>query len=267
MPKSMMGNRSVGHGDSIARRAGLAAIALWVGLGAVPAWAEDDPALPLRSAPISGDLSGLSDAELERRIGLLARDFEEGEAYASGWQWGFTGAWSAGIVIGTVQAAALETGDGRIPGIVTATKGVIGTTRLLLDPVPGRLGTEPLRAVPGDSRNALETRLRAGEEQLLRIEKASHDRDKWYTHTANVALNALGGGVIIAFGDGSDAYVNVGLGIAFGELLIFTKPRRGIEDLETYRNDISGAPRRPADPEASLSLVPQANGLGIAIRF
>ncbi len=238
-------------------------VLLWLALTAVPwtAVAAD------REAAISGELSRLTNRELERRLAFLETRFRAQQTYARYWQTGFTSAWATGAVLGTVEASLSSEPDNRVPAIVTAAKAAIGTTKLLVSPHPARLGAAPLEIQRETRRATLEARVRAGERQLLAIEHKAHERRSWVAHAANIGLNALGGGIIVAVGNPSDAIQNVGLGILFGEVMLWSMPKRGIEDLQDYRVFVSESVRRPVEPATSVVIAPMSRGARVEIRF
>ena len=220
-----------------------------------------------RVAPISGELSTLSDAELETRVDFLRSRFEAGERYARLWQRSFTGAWAAGAVLGSVQAGLTSKSRNRVSPIVTASKAVIGTTRLLLDPHPARLGSRPLDVSAKDPRGKLEAMVLAGEEHLLEIEHKAQGRRNWIAHAANVGLNALGGGLIIGLGKPTDAIQSVGVGVVFGELMLWSAPKRGEQDLRDYRSVVRNGALTPKSPDPRVSFAPTTNGVFLQIQF
>lgn len=220
-----------------------------------------------REAEISGALSGLTNRELERRLEFLETRFRAQQSYARSWQTGFTAAWATGAALGTVQASLSSEPDNRVPAIVTAAKAAIGTTKLLVSPHPARLGAAPLEIQRETRRATLEARLLAGERQLLAIEHKARERRSWVAHAANVGLNALGGGIIVALGNPSDAIQNVGVGILFGEVMLWSMPKRGIQDLQDYRALVSTGVRRPVEPVTSVVIVPMSRGAAVEIRF
>lgn len=218
-------------------------------------------------APISGDLSILSDAQLEERIRFLESRFGAGQRNAQLWQHGFTGAWASGAVIGTLQASLSSEPDNRVPAIVTAGKAVIGTTRLLLSPHPARLGVTPLDIDAADRRTTLEAQVAAGEKHLLQIDSRARGRKNWIAHAANFGLNAIGGGVIVGLGNPSDAISNVGVGILFGELMLWTMPARGERDLSDYRSVVRSGDVNPRSPKPRVAFAPTTTGVVMQVQF
>ncbi len=241
------------------RNSGLIAV-LVLSLLAAPALADDPPA----GAPITPNAQGLSDAELDRRIEWLEQTLDAGAGYSKLWQYGWTSGYAAGMVIGSLQAGLTSNNDTRVNAIVTASKALIGTTRLLLTPHPGRLGAQPMRDVVGTDHNAKLQRLTAGEAQLEEVAERAEKRHRWQRHAGSVALNLIGGGFIFGFGDDKDAAVSIGVGIVVGEIMIWTSPKRAEADLQSYRQQFASTPQ---DPPWTVSLVPMTGGAGIKIDF
>ncbi len=212
---------------------------------------------------ISGDLSSLSDADVDLRIRFLEERLDAGRRNAQIWQYGFTGGYSLGIVIGTVQAATTSDGDTRVNAIVTAVKSAFGTSRLLLAPHPARHGADAMREVTGESRENRLRRLAAGEGLLQEIVDRTESRWSWKRHAANLALNAAGAAVVWPLGDRDDALIGAAVGIAVGEIMTFTMPWRSIDDAEQYRQRF-GMARKPG---VRFSLAPLPKGLALRVDF
>ena len=241
------------------RNSGLIAL-LVLSLLAAPALADDPPA----GAPITPNAQGLSDAELDRRIEWLEQTLDAGAGYSKRWQYGWSSGYAVGMVGGAVQAGLTSKNDTRVNAIVTASKALIGTTRLLLTPHPGRLGAQPMRDVVGTNHDAKLQRLAAGEAQLEEVAERAEKRHRWQRHAGSVALNLIGGGFIFGFGDDTDAAVSIGVGLVVGELMIWTSPKRAEADLQSYRQQFASTPQ---DPPWTVSLVPMTGGAGIKIDF
>lgn len=241
------------------RNSGLIAL-LVLSLLAAPALADDPPA----GAPITPNAQGLSDAELDRRIEWLEQTLDAGAGYSKLWQYGWSSGYAVGMVGGAVQAGLTSKNDTRVNAIVTASKALLGTTRLLLTPHPGRLGAQPMRDVVGTNHDAKLQRLAAGEAQLEEVAERAEKRHRWQRHAGSVALNLIGGGFIFGFGDDTDAAVSIGVGLVVGELMIWTSPKRAEADLRSYRQQFASTPQ---DPPWTVSLVPMTGGAGIKIDF
>jgi hypothetical protein len=232
---------------------------------------EEAPSSITRNPP------GLSDSELDARLAFLEGRLDDGETYAKVWQWGWTGGYSLGIVIGTVQAATCcsnrkageinsvkkKRNEQRVTHYVTAAKGAIGTTRMLLSRHPGRNGADSMRAIEGDSREAKLARLAEGESVLQSVAKTAHRRWSWKAHAGNLGLNLAGAGFIFGFGRESDAWESLGIGIGVGTLQIFSAPKRGIQDLEDYETKFG----MKTASRFNWSVVPTMSGAAFQVTF
>ena len=234
-------------------------------LGVVCLAPEPSSAQAAHEGALSGDLSRLSDAEIDERVAFLTDRLQEGKRNAKIWQIGFTSGWSLGVVIGTVQAATTSNGDTRATAIVTAVKATIGTARLLFWPHPGARGAEPILAIEGDSREARLARLQAGERQLSRTAKRAALRKTWLPHLGNVGINLIGGGVLLGVADAEDAAISAGVGILFGELMLWTTPWRSVQDVEDYDQRFDDG--LPSKPQASWRLAPRVGGAAVEVTF
>lgn len=79
-----------------------------------------------------------------------------------------------------------------------------------------------------------------------------------------IAANLLGGAVIAAYGDNTDAVTSTVLGIAVSEASIWTEPARAVTDLEDYQNNFRNAQRTDA---RNWHLVPMNGGVALNISF
>ncbi len=217
-------------------------------------------------AAFSGDLAALDQKELERRVGFLTRRLEERQPYARFWQNAFTSGWTLGIGIGALQAGLANDHDDQLNGALTAGKAAFGVARLVLDPTPARLGADAILEIEGDGRAALEERLRAGEAQLADVVHRAGRRYNWLAHAGNIALNGAAGLTVILYGNPSDAVTQIGVSTIAGEIMLWTEPWAGREDLEEYRDFISG-PVRPRKPRARWRLAPMPTGIAFSLEF
>jgi hypothetical protein len=234
-------------------------LALVLLLAAAPALADD----PAGGASVVTD-SGMSDAELDRRLEWLETTLDDGATYGKIWQYGWTSGYSLGVVLGTVQAATTNHRTKLVNGIVTASKAAIGTGRFLIWPHPARLGADPMREVTGDDRAAKLERLAAGEAQLEAVAARADVRWDWKRHAGTVGINSAGAGFALGYGRDRDALINLGIGVVVGEIMIFTSPTRGAEDLSAYQRQFAAT---PTDPGWKVSLVPMPGGAGLKVDF
>jgi hypothetical protein len=259
-------------------------VAIFLFTSAVAPAAGDDVTTILDdgSSPKPGNLThnppGLSDTELDARLNFLEERLDGGKRYARNWQWGWTGFYGIGIVYGIEEAitccSTRKSGPnnsvsgntrhkGRTKHIVTAVKGAIGTTRMLLSRHPGRHGAEAMRTIEGDSREAKLARLAKGEEVLQSVAKLAEQRTNWKSHAGNIGLNLAGAAFTFGFGRSSDAWESMGVGIGFGTLNILTAPKRGIQDLDDYETRFGMKTASRFD----WSIVPTTSGAAFQVTF
>jgi hypothetical protein len=207
--------------------------------------------------------SALSDADLDARLRFLEQRLDDGETWAKYWQWGWTGLFSGSVLWGTGRAIAADQAKNRVDHIVTAVEGAIGTAYQLLLRHPGRNGAASLRAIAGDSRDARLARLSEGESLLQAVASRAEERSDWKLHAGNVALNLAGAAFIFGFGHETDAWESLGIGIAVGEMSIWSAPKRGIRDLNDYevRFGMKTAKR------FNWSIVPTMGGAALQVTF
>jgi hypothetical protein len=227
--------------------------------------------------PITRNPSGLSDSELDARLAFLEERLDDGERYAKIWQWGWTGGYALGVVIGVGEAiwccsnkksgdfnsAKEKRNEQRVTYYVTAAKGVIGTTRMLFWRHPGRNGADSMRAIAGDSREAKLARLAEGEEVLQDVAKRAEERTNWKSHAGNIGLNLAGAGFIFGFGRDSDAWESLGVGIGVGTLHILSAPKRSIQDLDDYQTRFG---MKTAN-RFNWTIVPTMGGAALKVTF
>ena len=206
----------------------------------------------------------LSDAEADARLSFLQERLDAGQTTAKTWQYGWTGIFSVGAVASTAQAIMADDGDERIYNIVGAVKSIGATTQMVLDPLPARLGAEPMRAVPNGTRAGRLQRLAVGERTLAINSERADTRYSWRRHLEGVTTNLIGGAVIWGFGDSRDALLSVASGLAFGEAQIWSQPWRANGDLADYR---AAFPTTTASRGIEWQLRPTLNGAELAFRW
>jgi hypothetical protein len=261
-------------------------IAIAIGMAAVAPAAGDDLSTILKDDSTQQDTthdrltrnpSGLSDSELDARLAFLEERLDDGENYAKYWQWGWTGGYAIGIAVGVGKSITCcsnkksgpansvkeKRNEQRVTHIVTAVKGVIGTSRMLLMRHPGRHGADAMRAIEGDSRDAKLERLAKGEEILQDVAKSAERRWSWKAHAGNIGLNLAGAGFIFGFGRESDAWESLGIGIGVGTVQILSAPKRGIQDLDDYETRFG---MKTAN-RFNWSIVPTMSGAALQVTF
>ena len=210
------------------------------------------------------ELEDLSPAETDARLGFLEQRLDDGRFSAQAWQYGWTGIFGVGLVAGAAQAVLADDGDERVYQIVGTVKSAGALAQMLTDPLPARLGADPLRAVPGATLEGRQQRLALGERQLVENAARAESRYSWRRHAEGVTTNLIGGAVIYALGDSTDAMISTLSGILVGELQIWTQPWRATSDLADYR---ASFPSTMASRGLDWQLRPTLHGVEVAIRF
>jgi hypothetical protein len=262
----------------------LIAISIVMSVG-TPAVADDvstileDESTQQDKAPstITRNPPGLSDSELDARLAFLEKRLDDGETWAKTWQWGWTTGYALGVAIGVKESITCcsnrkagfansvkeKRNEQRVYHYVSAAKGVIGTTRMLLSRHPGRNGADEMRAIKGDSREAKLERLAKGEDVLQDVSHAAERRWEWKSHAGNIGLNLAGAAFVFGFGRDSDAWGSLGIGIGVGTLNILSAPTRGLKDLDDYQTKFGMKTASRFD----WSIVPTTGGAAIQVTF
>lgn len=217
---------------------------------------------PARAQDRRLDLSPPTPAEIETRLDFLEQRLEAAQPAGQLWYYGWLGVYGVGMIANGTQAAIADDGDDRVAALVGIGKTTIGITGMLMEPLPTRLGADPIRAMPNATPEQARARLDAAESLLLEsAERAAQKYTPW-PHVSNALLNLAGGGIILAFGKWEDAAISTGLGLVVGEARILTMPERPLADLAAYEARYG---RVPAD--AGWYLVPRPNGAALVLRF
>ena len=214
-------------------------------------------------AGVSGDLDSLGDDEVVSRLAFLEERLDAGRRHAQVWQWGFTGIYVAGVVVGTAIAATTDDSDERVAEIVGASKAAIASADMWIQPHPARMGANPSRQAGSDPR----ARLAAAEAQLVAVVERTDGRFDWLRHAQIILLNAAGGVIVGLLGDTSDAAIDAAVGLVVGEIATFTQPWGSNGDLDAYRKSF----RIDTRPSLTWRLAPLASdgahGLSLSLRF
>lgn len=219
-------------------------------------------------APLSGDVSRLPDAELERRIEIVEKLLEGSETHADWWQRGWLGVFAGGAVVQGIRAAATDEGDERADATVSAVKAAGGATRLTADPLQARLGADPIRTMPERTRADRLRKLMRAEEMLVENAEDARERRSWTRHLLSAGVNLLGGGILLALDEPERAATSAGVGIAVGELHLWSQPWQPERDVDAYRERLA-ARRRPSPGGSGRAwrIVPTGGGAELRIDF
>lgn len=230
------------------------------------------PASALAEDPVAEEIPAslrmLSDQALEARLADAIETLDYGETYADVWWYGWTGFYALGAIIQTVAASTNDhDSDGRTADkVVGAVKAAGGVAGQLLRPSTAADGADPVRALPDRNREDRLRRLMIAEDRLRRRARESDQRYSLLRHGLNVGINVTGALIVWqGFDEKTRAWRSAGVGIAVGEVMLWSQPWWGRSDLEAYdqRNHI----RIPPPVDVSWHLVPTTGGAALMVRF
>jgi hypothetical protein len=207
----------------------------------------------------------ISDAELAQRLAFITTRLAALNPNATYWQYGWTGFYTASTAAQALLAVDEDDdNDEETNYIVGAVKSAGALTQMLIKPLPAVRSFERFDAMPAETRTEQLRKLERGEALLQENADRAMGRYEWKRHLIGIGANLLGGAVIAAFGDSSDALTSTLVGIAVSEANIWTEPSRAIKDLEAYRNEVWTQPRVKA---GKWHLVPIQGGAAVQINF
>ena len=217
-------------------------------------------------APLTRDMAALSDAELARRTDFIEQRLESRKTPAQIWHWSWLAInGGAGAALNTALAVTEDAKEERSAAIVQAVLGAVGVATLYIDPMKARYGSEPLRALPDETREQKVLKLQQGEVMLQENAARNAQRTSWVMHAGTVFVSAAAGLIVYAFGGKSDAVITGASTLAGGELLLWTTPPGPVHDLDDYRALIQPAGESPG-PATSRGGAPALRA-GFALRF
>ena len=220
---------------------------------------------PLTCAEPADHLSGdISNAELEQRLKFIETRLARLSPDARTWQYGWTGFHAAAAVAQSVLAVDANDSDDEVNYIVGAVKSTGALAQMLIKPLPAVQSATLFQALPSQSREERIHKLAQGEALLHENADRAVTRSGWKRHLIGIGANLLGGVVIAAYGDSSDAVVSTLLGVAASEASIWTEPSRAINDLEDYQHNQWLQRKTSA---VSWHIVPLARRVEVNIRF
>jgi hypothetical protein len=238
-----------------------------------------EPARLDGSAEATADTAAAArDAEVKERLAFIERRLDGEVASAEAWTWGWVTFNSVSGVIEVYRAVGTGNHAERVDEIVGAAKAVVGIAGRLSKQLHARHGASELRPYRQATAKERELKLEAAERFLKRN---AHEANTAFTalpHALNLAINIVGAFVVWGVGNSpSTAWQSAGIGVAVGELAIWTQPRRAQKDLGAYQRQFAEehARREPVTPPGlKLAVVPmpadpvsRANGASFELRF
>jgi len=198
------------------------------------------------------------------RVRFLEDRLDSRRTYADYWWKGWMGAYGLGTIIESVQASRHDNEGRKADYAVSAAKAMFGTVRVAFSPPTAREGADPMRAIEPVDAPTCRQRVEVGEELLRKNAKESESRWDWKRHAANVAINVAGGIIVSQAFDEDRGWTSAGVGIAVGEVMTFSHPWRGEDDLAEYEQKFGGS--APAQ-RVSFSIAPWNQGARVLVRF
>jgi hypothetical protein len=208
----------------------------------------------------------LPEEEIDRRLTFLVNRLDERQFHAAAWKYTWLVVNGGGVIVSAVQAGLADDGTDQANEIAQAGKAAIGTTYLLVNPMPGTSGADPIREMPGATRQDKLAQLAGAEELLAREAERAKDRTSWLLHLGNLFINAAAAAPALALGDEALAAESFGIGAAVGVIQILSQPWKGPSDWDEYERFVAGYYAAP-EPTAEWQIMPHGLGIGIAGRF
>ena len=220
---------------------------------------------PMSNAQESAQsLHDISDEELDDRLRFIESRFAALNPNASYWQYGWTGFYAATALGQTALAIDEDDSDDELAYYVGAVKSAGGLAQMLLKPLPAVTSQESFQSMSSQTREERLAKLEHGE--ALMVENAIRAQQRYGVkkHSIGIIANLVGGAVIAAYGDSSDAVPSAVLGIAISEANIWTEPSRASTDLDDYRSQFDGLQK---SSESSWRLTPTFGGAVLQVAF
>lgn len=217
---------------------------------------QPSPVPSVEPVPQSGDA----------RYDRIQRSFEAEQSQARWWRYGWMAFYGANAAYSYGDAATTKNPVNHLVGGVAGTQALIGVLGLALTPLPATHAATTLRAMPSESAEDREKRLKEAEALLKVSAETENDGRSWIMHAANFLVAGAGAATIrysygkrIEEAGGSapeQATINFWSSFLVGELQIWTQPTRS---LQTQR-EIDGGPR-----DVSWLVVPSRDRISFAV--
>ena len=212
----------------------------------------------------SQSLQEISDEELDDRLRFIETRLEALNPNATYWQYGWTGFYAVTAVGQAALAIDEDDSDDELAYYVGAVKSAGGLAQMLLKPLPAATSHESFQSMASETRADRLAKLEHGEALMVENDIRAQQRYGVKRHSIGIVANLVGGAVIAAWGDSSDALPSTVLGIAISEANIWTEPSRASTDLQDYRSQFDGAQKTSS---SSWRLTPTFGGAVLQVAF
>lgn len=221
------------------------------------------------------------DPDERLRLRFLERRMEDHASYATWWKHGWNAFYGVGIAFETTRAVLeVDHRATRANHIASASKAVVGLARGLWSTPIATQGFPTLEEAdaylaeesgevpePAETASPCRRRLEVAKAWLAESAEDSHThRWGWIPRTVNLALNGVAAVVVAETFDYDAAYLSGAIGVAVGELRLWSYPYQAKGILEDYEYTFD-ADTNPAKPEPSWSIEPWTSGARFVVRF
>jgi hypothetical protein len=192
--------------------------------------------------------TSISDRDLDARLAFLDESLQAPQQHAKIWWWGWLAFYSAAAVVEAARIPLVKSTDEdaaaqRADLALSTVKAIGGVLSIVLRPLDAMEGAHLMRRVEGSGRDAKLVRLAVGEAALERNTRESERSFSWLRHTILVLANVAHGLIVwLGYDDLQRGAISTGLGLAFGELVIWTQPWEPRASLEEYQAAWPSAP-------------------------
>lgn len=197
--------------------------------------------------------------DYELRMEYIENSLEDNRKHSRYWQYGWASFFGASAATYTGLWLNSDDSDDSINYSLSALKSTLALGEMLWRPHPGRHGAELLRSLPENSPGQKSARLDYGEDVMRKSSERYTARRTWKPHLILIGVNAVFGGAIAAFGDEGDGAISAAVGIAMGEVKLWTLPSRPADDWREYKQAHTKG--------VSWQLVPISGGLALQGNF
>jgi len=209
-------------------------------------------------------LDEISESELDQRLRFIEMRLAGLNPNATYWQYGWTGFYAVSALGQAALAIDEDDSDDEVRYIVGAVKSTGCLLNMLLKPLPAATSDDVFQSMSAETREERLLKLEQGEALMQENAIRAQQRYGYRKHVIGIAANLLGGIVIAAAGDSSDALLSTVSGIAISEANIWTEPSRAATDLEDYRNQFDGVQKSSVH---NWHLVPSSGGTGVVLNI
>jgi hypothetical protein len=209
-----------------------------------------------------------SEEEVDARLQFLEVRLKAEAPQARAWEYGWSIVDISGVGYSVYQLSQANTRSQTAEGVVGAAKSLGGVVGIAFTPFHATKGAHELDGVPDLTPDERERRMLLAESLLRRNAHEADIRYAWKPHFFNALINLAAGGIVMAFGDWQRGLQSAGLGIAVGEIQIWTQPWKAKRDLREYRMQFGGlASTQAKAPTSAAAASVKAGPTGLQVTF